>query len=41
MSDDEQCQYARPNRVKLRGYEFEEVVPWGEIFEPIAGGTDR
>jgi hypothetical protein len=23
----------RPNLVKLRGYEFEEIVPWEEIIE--------
>jgi hypothetical protein len=28
----------RPNRVKLRGYEFEQVVPWAEIIGEMQTG---
>lgn len=28
----------RPNLVKLRGYEFETVVPWDEIIEAMGEG---
>lgn len=30
-----QLNWSRPNLVKLRGYEFEEVVPWAEIIDSM------
>jgi hypothetical protein len=30
--------WSRPNLMKLRGYEFEEIVPWGELIEEMQTG---
>lgn len=30
--------WTRPNLMKLRGYEFEEIVPWGELIEGMKRG---
>lgn len=31
----------RPNRVKLRGYEFEHVIPWAEIIGEMQTGDQE
>jgi len=30
--------WCRPNLVKIRGYEFEEIVPWDKLIEDMKWG---
>lgn len=38
MTDSQKIEWERPNLMKLRGYEFEEIVPWRDIIEGMKRG---